>query len=109
MKNILKIYNKKIIAMTLMCLTFLTPLTGVANASPKHGNPPPKQVQHLSKGYKNHPVIHHQPKPIRHDVRYIHHAPPRYVHHDRHHDDVGVLIGGLILGTIIGAAIADAE
>ena len=108
MKNILKIYSKKIVALTLMCLTILSPLTGVANASPKHGAPPPKQVQHINRGYKNRPVIHH-PVPMRHEVHHTRPAPHYVVHHDNHHDRVGVLIGGLILGTIIGAAIADAE
>lgn len=111
MKKILQIISKKIIPTILIGLTLMSPLTGTAYAASRHGNPPPKQTQHLSKGRPSRPAPHHpQPRPIRHDVHYIHHAPPpRYVHHDRHHDDVGVLIGGLILGTIIGAAIADAN
>ncbi len=114
MKNILKSVSTKIIAAVLVGLTFVSPLSGVACAAAKHGNQPPKQVQHMSHGNKKQPVAHHvhksAPRPVRHEVRHIHHEPPRHVvYHDRHHDGVGVLVGGLILGTIIGAAIADAN
>lgn len=112
MKNILKSIGTKIIATVLVGLTFMSPLSGVAYAAPKHSNHPPKQVQHMSHGHKKQPVIHHvqhkpAPRPVRHDVHHVYHEPPR--HHDRHHDEVGVLVGGLILGTIIGAAIAEAN
>lgn len=115
MKNILKSISTKIIAAVLVGLTFMSPLSGVAYAAPKHSNHPPKQVQHMSHVHKKQPVVrhvHHKPAPrlVRHEVRHVHHEPPRYVvHRDRHHDEVGVLVGGLILGTIIGAAIADAN
>jgi len=93
----------KVLAVLMMGLVFLAPLSSSALAAPKDGmHNPLRQERQIQRHEAKMSPQHGKPAP-RHEISRV----PDHRHNSR--DDSGALIGGLILGVILGAAIADAN
>ena len=92
---------KKFVAVVMMALTFLAPVTNAAYAAPKGGpgHAPSHKVSRQMPAPKRHVEPKHAPA----------HRGPVYHAPSRHHDAAAAVIGGLILGTILGAAMAESN
>jgi len=93
----------KVMAVLMMGLVFLSPLSSSALAAPKGGmHNPPRQERQMQRHETRMSSKHAKSAP-RQEISRV----PAHRRDSR--DDSGALIGGLILGVILGAAIADAN